>query len=117
MMKKATSLSIMQRAIRVSVCPICFNRPPKSEGYGADVPRTCEPQCTIFQNLPSVKEIVDRAEPSAGVLKQAVQKSVCPACQISPAPGNCCPNRSTDTCPLGRYRDKVADILGRIELI
>lgn len=115
-MSQTNLLPVLQRALRANICTICFQRPSGSEMLDPNTPRSCEGDCTIFVNLPSIKGIADNIEPAARTYVQAVNQFICPACQISPAAGECCPNRAERSCPLNRYRTRVIEILEKIDM-
>ncbi|MEE9212235.1 MAG: hypothetical protein V3U29_06240, partial [Phycisphaeraceae bacterium] len=111
-MQHLPTLDVMQRALRARVCPICFERPPGSESLGPNQPRTCEPECPVFQSLPTLKQIAEQInDPNIGPYERAVTELICQTCQTCPTAGDYCDARTTLNCPLRRYVFEIIDAL------
>ena len=111
-MQNVPPLELMKRAVRARVCPQCSQRPPGSESLGPHVPRSCEPECTIFVHLPAIRDIAAQTNrPSLGPYEHAVRELICQTCEASPTAGDFCDGRSTRSCPLSRYLGDVIETL------
>ena len=78
-------LDVSARALRAEVCAKCVDRPPDSESLGPDQPRVCEPECSIFNNLPRLLGIAARYDDTmVGRYEEATRELVCQKCQASP---------------------------------
>ncbi len=114
-MQNLPSLEVMQCAIRTRICVQCYQRPEGSESQGPTVPRECEPQCTIFIHLPTLRQIVDTThDPALRPYETAIYEMVCQQCEASPTSGDFCADRTTQSCPLSRYTAMVIDTLERL---
>ena len=113
-MKHLTMLDAAQRALRGVICTHCYQRPPKSETLDAATPRTCEPSCTIFTNLPQLMEVVWQHKTDGQGGEEAMGSFVCPHCHAAPTSGDFCSERLARTCPLSRYGDQVLAILEKV---
>ena len=104
------SISLAEIAIRARICPKCYQRPVGSEELDALQARSCQQNCTIFQNLPKLTAALDvdtsRLDPDHVMLK-----FVCPTCHASTSAGEFCADRLARTCPLSRYAGEVLEIL------
>ena len=109
--------TVMQRTLRREICTQCHQRPSHSESLGPDVPRSCEPQCTIFIHLPKLHEIAERThKPTLAPYEHAMRELICnTTCEQSPTAGDYCAERTTENCPLARYAGLVIDVLERVE--
>ena len=105
---------LCKRAVREAVCPRCTQRPPHSEHLGPEVPRSCEPTCTIFLNLPTLQEAVEKRLPVLDWADRAIRSVACSSCQASPSAGDFCSEFFARTCPLSRYGREVIDLLQRV---
>ena len=66
------------RAIRGTVCPICYQRPHGSDMLPNHIARSCEGGCPIFFHLPALYRIAvphNNSEP--GTLEAAVRSTIC----------------------------------------
>ena len=114
-MQNKPTLEVMQRAMRAEICPNCHLRPPGSETLRPYQPRSCEPQCTIFGNLPMLKQIVDQyGDRAIGPYQRAMNELICMECDANPTSGDYCSDRTTQYCPLARYAGSVVSVLERV---
>lgn len=114
-MQHVPTLDLMQRALRTNICRQCWQRPTGSETLGADQPRTCEGECTIFRNLPRLRQIaLTIDDPTLNRYEQATQELICQVCDASATAGDYCDQRSTRNCPLSRYLNLVIETLSKI---
>lgn len=107
----------MKRAVRAEVCPQCTQREPADGDWPhLDKPRPCEPGCTIFLNLPRMRDIVVHTEGrSITPYQDAMRELICQSCQSNATAGDFCAARSTQNCPLSRYSELLVDVLERVE--
>ena len=113
-MKHLTMLDTAQRALRGVICKQCYQRPPGSESLDATIPRSCEPWCTIFANLPQLMEAVWKHKTEGQSGDEAMGVFVCTQCHAAPTSGDFCSERLARTCPLSRYSDQVLAILEKV---
>ena len=105
-------LHVIVRAVRASVCPICYQRPPGSEKLPNSEPRSCEPGCPIFFHLPALYRIAVHEDTSApGALDQAVRNAICTGCHLAPTAGEQCVEFANRTCPLSRFSREVVELI------
>lgn len=103
-MEHASPLETRRRALRAKICTSCFKRPEGCDAWSADQGRDCEPQCPIFINLPRLLQIVHRYHTdSIEPYDHAIAEEICGRCEVSPSPGDYCPDRKQAFCPLARY--------------
>ena len=108
-------LNVMERAIREVVCTRCFMRPHASEALGPDVPRSCEPDCTIFLNLPQLRRVAESmVDTTPGMFERAIQNSICAKCQHTMSAGDYCAQHLAETCPISVYGQLVLETLDRV---
>ena len=113
-MQHKAALELAAMAVRERVCPICTHRPPHSETLPPNVPRSCEPTCTIFLNLSSMLRAAGLATPDQAP-DDILREYVCPACHASLSAGDYCAEHLARTCPLSIYSAEVLDILQRLK--
>ncbi len=105
-------LDVIQRAIRGSVCTICYQRPPGSENFPNGVARSCEGHCPIFYHLPALYRIAVLDDTSApGALENAVKRTICTGCHLAPTAGEDCVEYADRTCPLSRFAGEVVTLI------
>jgi hypothetical protein len=105
-------LHVIVRAIRGSVCTICYQRPLGSEKLPNSVARTCEAGCPIFFHLPALYRIAVHHDTSApGALERAVRETICSGCHLAPTAGEDCVEYATRTCPLSRFAAEIVTLI------
>ena len=109
------NLDVLQRAIRASICPICSQRPQGTEAWAPEVPRSCQSMCTIFANLPALKDIADHAEPVPGSYERSARRLICQVCRRNPAPPDDCSDHLLRTCPMSRHLHRIVQVLQFID--
>lgn len=111
-MQNLPAPELAQRAIRSRICVQCWQRPAGSESLPPTQPRSCEPACPIFENLPSLHRIARAIkDDSIAPYEQAMRRMICEQCEASPDSGEFCGDRTTRSCPLSRYAGEVVDVL------
>jgi hypothetical protein len=111
-MQKLQKFTLIERAVRQTVCPACPDRPPGSEDLGADVPRACQAHCTIFLSLPALYNISRQTagDPTASY-ELLMRNLICQKCQAVPTAGDYCADGFARSCPLSRHgRDALVAI-------
>jgi len=116
-MQHLPTLEVMTRAVRSEVCTQCSQREPAQGDWPhLDRPRPCEPECTIFINLPKIRLIAHRVHSqSLTPYEDAMREMICQTCHNHHTAGDYCAPRTTRQCPLSRYAGRVVDALERIE--
>lgn len=110
--RKASNIDSIKRAIRGSVCAVCYQRPRGSESLGNNVPRACEPACPIFNRLPDLYRIAVHDDTArAGELEQRIRSAICSACSLAPTAGEFCAEYQNRTCPLSRFAVEVVQLI------
>ena len=105
-------LDTIQRAIRGSVCTVCYQRPHRSELLSNGVARSCEGRCPIFFHLPALYRIAVHQDTSApGALEVAVKKTICSGCHLAPTAGDDCVEFADRTCPVSRFAREVVIVI------
>lgn len=106
------TIDSVERAVRGTVCPVCYQRPHGSETLGNDVPRACQPHCPIFLNLPKLYRIaVHHDTQTPGSLDKQIKETICPECAVSPTHGDFCAEFEHRTCPLSRFAAEVVILI------
>ena len=115
-MQHLPTLNVIQRALRQSICTRCFRRPEASERLTPEVPRSCEPECTIFVHLPKLQELAGEIhDPMLAPYEHAMRELICQtSCELSSTPGDYCPERTTMNCPLSHYAADVVEVIERV---
>lgn len=114
-MQHLPTLEVMARAIRAEVCPQCSQREPHGL-WPLDQPRPCEAQCTIFINLPTLRNVAEQIDsPFLLPYERAMEQLICQSCTASPTAGDFCTEKSMRHCPLSRYAGLVVDVLERVD--
>ena len=100
------------RAVRGTVCTMCYQRPPGSERLPNSVARACEPKCPLFIHMPELYRIaVHHNTDVPGALDQAVRQEICSGCHLAPTSGEECVEFADRTCPLSRYSAEVVALI------
>ena len=114
-MQHLPTIELLKRAARCVVCTRCGKRPPHSETFSPSIARRCEPECTIFANLPKLAKIAFDAgnDPRAPIERQ-MRESICLNCHSHPSSGNDCELRVNRECPLSVYLLDIVEPFERI---
>ena len=112
-MQHLPPLEVARRALRASICPACYQRPPHSESLPPAFARSCEPRCALFEQVAALQAIahateVDRSPARLDVL---IRKQVCNNRCIHPTAGDYCGERLNATCPLSRFAPQAIAVL------
>ncbi|HEY8668523.1 MAG TPA: hypothetical protein VIL86_17890 [Tepidisphaeraceae bacterium] len=113
-MRNLPKIELMKRAVRASICPQCYQRPPGTECQDPACKRVCEARCTIFKYLPRLTRIARNAGDAPGAVQSAVREGICANCTLAPDGRDFCANELTRTCPLSRYAANVVDLLDHV---
>jgi hypothetical protein len=63
MIRKQSTLTQLQQALRTEVCSTC---PFRAKRVGPGLQRSCESKCSLFIHLPTLKDRAERLEPMVG---------------------------------------------------
>jgi hypothetical protein len=108
-------MDLLKRSVRSVICPHCIKRPQQSETFGPNVPRQCEPECTIFANLPKLAKIAhDAAGMQCPPIEHQMLEQICLNCHADPLAGPECMRRLERECPLSVYLLEVMEPLERV---
>ena len=114
-MRRLPTIELLRRALRERVCTQCVQRPEGSEHDPPTQPRACEPQCTVFLNLPKLKQIARMVHaPTLGPYEEVFREEICSSCQASPTSGDFCHERTVQDCPLSRQASEVLETITRV---
>lgn len=104
MLRTMPSLSLLEREIRLRVCPRCHLRPPHSESLGPEAVRACEMSCLVFTHLPMLRKTAILTDPMLRSRADALRRRIHEICQADP-----CGSNAVDggTSPLNRYRGPI----------
>jgi hypothetical protein len=106
------SLDSILRAIRGTVCVMCYQRPLGSEYLPNTLARGCEEHCPVFCHLPALIRIAVHGDTNApGALDSAVRNQICTGCTMAPTAGERCVEFDDRTCPLSRYGRDVVTLI------
>lgn len=105
-------MHVIVRALRGSVCPICYQRPAGSEKLPNFEARSCEGVCPIFFHLPALYRIAIQEDTSApGALDDAIRTTICDGCHLAPTSGDECVEFASRTCPLSRFSREAIELI------
>lgn len=107
-MRRAQSLNVMQQQLRARICPNCIWRPEGSESLAPEIPRFCQGECPVFQNLPELMQTAQQMDSMLGSYQQTMRHRVSRVCKRIAASGH---QSAGQAGPLGRYRVKVIEVL------
>lgn len=100
------------RAMRGTICPICYQRPYGTETLPNHVARSCEGGCPLFFHLPALYRIaVQHNTSEPGALEGAVRSTICAECSLAPSAGEQCAEFANRTCPLSRFSSEVVTLI------
>src|SRR5947209_753409 len=106
-MQHVPTIDAARRAFRAVICPVCPQRPHRSESLPATVERPCEPDCPLFLQVENLKEIAERP----GHYEFQIRNRICnETCHRSTA-GDYCGERLNGTCPLSCFAGQAVGIL------
>ena len=113
-MQHLPTIELMRRAVRYAICTRCAKR-PHGLAPGPAVARPCEPECTIFANLPKLARIAhDDAGDWRAPIEKQMRELICVNCHACPSAGRDCEKSINRECPLSVY---ALDVIGIIEPI
>ena len=115
-MQRHPTTDVLKRAIRAKVCTQCYQRPAGSESLTSDVPRTCEPLCPIFRNVPRIIDLATVCADAPASYENLLKQLVCARCTLAPSSGEYCSEYNARTCPLSRYARDVLQLIDQIGL-
>jgi hypothetical protein len=103
----------IRRSIRSQICVGCDKRPAGSEKWSGLVHRPCELECTVFNNVQRLAQIVEIAEgdPRADLVA-AIRDGVCPDCHSCTQPLE--QRFYQCNCPLKLNHQKVTGLIEAI---
>jgi hypothetical protein len=105
-------IDLIVRAVRGTVCRMCYQRPHGSERLPNTVARSCEPGCPLFFHLPALYRIAVHHDTGApGSLELAVKATICSHCHLAPTAGEDCAEFENRTCPLSRFAGEVVTLV------
>jgi hypothetical protein len=107
-------MELVRRAVRAKICTRCYQCPRDQMALTPEVARSCEPECTLFHNLPALHAAVAKDLMVLADADRAVETLVCERCKARPTSGEFCAEFSSRTCPLSRYGRDVIDVLVRM---
>jgi hypothetical protein len=110
-MQNLLTLELAKRAVRVRICPRCYQRAVGSDALGPDQPLSCEAKCPLFLNLARLAEIAIYRDPMLTSYEQAVKREICESCTLAPSSGEFCSEYLARTCPLSRYAQDVIELI------
>jgi hypothetical protein len=113
-MQRHSTDDVLKRAIRAKVCTTCSQRPDGSESLPPDVPRSCEPLCAIFTNVPRLIKIATLCADAPVSYERALKELVCARCTLAPSSGEYCSDFNARTCPLSRYARDVLQLIDQV---
>ena len=115
-MQRHSTTDVLKRAIRAKVCTQCYQRPAGSESLPSDMPRTCEPLCPIFRNVPRIISLATACVDAPASYENLLKQLVCAHCTVAPSSGEYCSEYNARTCPLSRYARDVLQLIDQIGL-
>ena len=103
----------IRRALRSEVCVTCEKRPAGSEAWKSSIGRACEFECTIFNNVQTLSQIVELAEGDiSSDLVAATRDKVCANCHACTQPLQ--KRFHACSCPLKDNHEKVTGLIEAI---
>jgi hypothetical protein len=109
MVRSEPSLEVLRHELRQHVCRDCRWRPAGSETLGPDVPRSCEPACTVFRGLPALARAARLMDPMLRPPRLTLQHRIRDLCEQRDPFARAGPGH----CPLRLYGRQVAMVLAR----
>src|SRR5689334_3958007 len=113
-MQHVAKIEVIDRGVRETVCIQCVHRPAGSETLPPNVARACEPDCTIFKNLPELIRVAVKMDRKAGAYEGGIKDFVCQSCDASPTAGDYCTDGMARSCPLSLYGGEVVALIERL---
>ena len=111
-MQHLPQIDLARRALRGTICPECYQRPPHSESLGPAIARSCEPQCALFRYVDRLMVIAKAsAAGEADDFESAIRDDVCNKCCTAPTAGDYCSERLNATCTLSRFAGQAVAVL------
>jgi len=108
------------RALRATICPVCYQRPPHSERLSPAVPRSCEGACPVFRHAGELRAIardlsLTNTGDTPGAADRAVRERICNALCGVPGAGDYCPDHLAEVWPLSRFAEQAIAVLQAME--
>ena len=121
-MQHLPSPELARRALRATICPVCYQRPPHSESLTPAVPRSCEPACPVFRYAEDLRAIVHDLSVTntgdvPGAADRAVRERICNGRCGAPGAGDCCPDALAEVCPLSRFAEQAVAVLQAMQQV
>ena len=112
-MQHLPPLEVARRILRASICPACYQRPPRSETLPPAFARSCEPHCALFEQVGALQEIAHGTEANASPvhLDVVIRNEICNKRCMHPTAGDYCGERLNGTCPLSRFAPQAIAVL------
>ena len=112
-MQHLPPLEVARRALRASICPACYQRPPHTETLPPAFARSCEPHCALFEQVGALQEIAHGAEVDSSPvhLDVVIRDEICDKRCMHPTAGDYCGERLNATCPLSRFAPQAIAVL------
>ena len=112
-MQHSPPLEIARRALRASICPACYQRPPHSETLPPAFARSCEPRCALFEQIGALHEIAQGTEANSSPvhLDVIIRNDVCNKRCTHATAGDYCGERINATCALSRFAPQAIAVL------
>ena len=112
-MQHLPPLEVARRALRASICPACYQRPPHTETLPPAFARSCEPRCALFEQAGALQAIAHgtEADSSPVHLDVIIRNAICNKRCYHPTAGDHCGERLNATCPLSRFAPQAITVL------
>ena len=78
-MQNKPSMKLVERTVRTRVCAECPRRTP-CPGASPDQPRACEAGCSLFLNLPKLRDLAVSVDPMVSSFRARVYRAARRAC-------------------------------------
>jgi hypothetical protein len=106
-MQHIPTIDAAKRAFRAVICPHCPERPHGSEILGPTVPRSCEPNCSLFLQVDQLRRIAT----APNHFEMQIREEICNRTCRRPTAGDFCAERLNGTCPLALFGREAISIL------
>ena len=112
-MQHLPPLEVARRALRASICPACYQRPPHTETLPPAFARSCEPRCALFEQVGALQAIAHgtEADSSPVHLDVIIRDHICNKRCFHPSAGDYCAERLNATCALSRFAPQAIAVL------
>lgn len=107
-MQHLPTMEIAKRILRANICPTCWQRPARSEFLPPSMPRSCEPNCPIFENVEELIQIAaEEGDQRLGNYENLIRDRICNHTCTRETAGDYCSYRLNQSCPLARCMGRV----------